>query len=66
MPTPNKRRITKPRSKPATWISNRFNTRRLTKRLRKYAEFIFTFLDYGDLAFDNDFAERQIRPAVIL
>ncbi|MGB2985541.1 MAG: transposase [Phycisphaerae bacterium] len=38
----------------------------LTKRLRKYAEFIFTFLDYANVAFENNFAERQIRPAVIL
>ncbi len=42
------------------------DTRRLTKRLGKYAEYIFTFLDYADVAFDNNFAERQIRPAVIL
>ena len=42
------------------------DTRRLTKRLGKYAEFIFTFLDYTDVAFENNFAERQIRPAVIL
>jgi transposase len=42
------------------------DTRRLTKRLGKYAEFIFTFLDYADVSFENNFAERQIRPAVIL
>jgi len=42
------------------------DTRRLTKRLRKHAEYIFTFLDYDDVPFDNNFAERQIRPAVIL
>jgi transposase len=42
------------------------DTRRLTKRLRKYGEYIFTFLDYADVPFDNNFAERQIRPAVIL
>ena len=42
------------------------DTRRLTKRLRKHTEFIFTFLDYADVPFDNNFAERQIRPAVIL
>ncbi len=42
------------------------DTRRLTKRLRKYAEYLFTFLDYDDVAFENNFAERQIRPAVIL
>ena len=29
-------------------------------------EYIFTFLDYDDVAFENNFAERQIRPAVIL
>jgi hypothetical protein len=42
------------------------DTRRLTKRLRRYAEYIFTFLDYSDVAYENNFAERQIRPAVIL
>ncbi len=42
------------------------DARRLTKRLGKYAESIFTFLDYADVAFHNNFAERQIRPAVIL
>ena len=42
------------------------DTRRLTKRLHKHAEHIFTFLDYGDVPFENNFAERQIRPAVIL
>ena len=39
---------------------------RLTKRLRRYAEYIFTFLDYPDVPADNNFGERQIRPAVIL
>lgn len=42
------------------------DTRRLTKRLRRYAEYIFTFLDYADVPFENNFAERQIRPAVII
>jgi transposase len=42
------------------------DARRLTKRLRKHAEYIFTFLDYTDVPFENNFAERQIRPAVIL
>jgi transposase len=42
------------------------NTRRLTKRLRKYVEYLFTFLDYDHVPFENNFAERQIRPAVIL
>jgi hypothetical protein len=40
--------------------------RRLAKRLGRYAEYIFTFLDYADVPFENNFAERQIRPAVIL
>jgi transposase len=42
------------------------DTRRLTKRLRKYAEYVFTFLDYADVPFENNFAERQIRPVVII
>jgi transposase len=42
------------------------DARRLTKRLRKHAEYIFTFLDYDHVPFENNFAERQIRPAVIL
>ena len=42
------------------------DTQRLAKRLRKYGEYIFTFLDYADVPFENNFAERQIRPAVIL
>jgi transposase len=42
------------------------DARRLTKRLAKHAEHIFTFLDYQNVPFDNNFAERQIRPAVIL
>ncbi|MCO6438530.1 MAG: transposase [Phycisphaerae bacterium] len=42
------------------------DTRRLTKRLRRYAEYLFTFLDYDHVPFENNFAERQIRPAVIL
>ncbi len=42
------------------------DARRLTKRLRKHVDHIFTFLDYDDVPFENNFAERQIRPAVIL
>jgi transposase len=42
------------------------DARRLTKRLRRYGEYIFTFLDYADVPADNNFGERQIRPAVIL
>ena len=42
------------------------DTRRLTRRLYKHLDHIFTFLDYDDVPFENNFAERQIRPAVIL
>ncbi len=42
------------------------DARRLTKRLRRYGEYIFTFLDYAYVPHDNNFGERQIRPAVIL
>lgn len=42
------------------------DVRRLTMRLRKHMHYIFTFLDYEDVAFENNFAERQVRPAVIL
>ena len=31
-----------------------------------YGEYIFTFLDYVYVPHDNNFGERQIRPAVIL
>ena len=42
------------------------DARRLTKRLGKYVEYLFTFLEYDHVPFENNFAERQIRPAVIL
>lgn len=42
------------------------DARRLVKRLRRYGEYIFTFLDYTYIPHDNNFGERQIRPAVIL
>ena len=42
------------------------DVRRLTKRLGRHVDHIFTFLDYADVPFENNFAERQIRPAVIL
>ena len=42
------------------------DARRLTKRLRRYGEYIFTFLDYVYVPHDNNFGERQLRPAVIL
>jgi len=42
------------------------DTLRLARRLRKHWDFLFTFLDKPDVPFDNNFAERAIRPAVIL
>jgi len=39
---------------------------RLRKRLLKYCDSLFTFLDYPEVPFDNNLAERMIRPAVIL
>jgi transposase len=42
------------------------DARRLFKRLRRTGDHIFTFLDYPEIAFENNFAERMIRPAVIL
>jgi hypothetical protein len=42
------------------------DVRRLAKRLMRYSDFLFTFLDYEDVPFENNHAERQIRPAVII
>ncbi len=46
--------------------SNDPDARRLLKRLRRTGDHLFTFLDYPQIPFENNFAERQIRPAVIL
>lgn len=40
--------------------------RRLIKRLRRHRNDLFTFLDQPDVPFDNNHAERSIRPAVII
>jgi transposase len=42
------------------------DTLRLAKRLRKHWDHLFTFLDKPEVPFDNNLAERHIRPAVIL
>ena len=42
------------------------DARRLGRRLWKHCDRIFTFLDYPDVPFDNNHAERMIRPAVML
>jgi transposase len=39
---------------------------RLAKRLRRHTDELFTFLDYPEVPFDNNLADRMIRPAVIL
>lgn len=40
--------------------------KRLIKRLRRHREDLFTFLDQPGVPFDNNHAERTIRPAVII
>jgi transposase len=42
------------------------DVRRLLKRLRRHQGDLFTFLHRMDVSYDNNFGERQIRPAVIL
>ena len=42
------------------------NVKRIVKRLRRHQSDLFTFLDVEGVASDNNFAEREIRPAVIL
>ena len=41
------------------------HARRSVKRLRRHRSELFTFLDHPEVPFDNNHAERQIRPAVI-
>lgn len=40
--------------------------RRLIKRLRRHREHLFTFLDKPGVPFENNLAERAVRPAVII
>jgi hypothetical protein len=47
-----------------TWKDT--NAQRLVKRLRRHRNDWFTFLDQEEVPFDNNHAERSIRPAVIL
>jgi hypothetical protein len=42
------------------------NVKRLVKRLRGYDGQFFTFLDHDGVPSDNNHAEREIRPAVIM
>jgi transposase len=41
------------------------HARRLLKRLRRHEAEVFPFLDHPEVPFDNNHAERQIRPAVM-
>jgi transposase len=42
------------------------HAKRLVKRLRRHRHDLFTFLDQPGVPFDNNLAERAIRPAVII
>ena len=42
------------------------DARRLAQRLSRHRDHLFTFLDRVEVPFDNNHAERQIRPAVII
>jgi transposase len=46
------------------WTSG--EARRLIKRLRRHRNDLLTFLDHTDIPFENNHAEREIRPAVII
>ena len=48
----------------ATWEDAQ--ARRLIKRLRRHRDDLFTFLDHPGVPFENNLAERAIRPAVII
>jgi len=42
------------------------DARRLGERISRHRDHLFTFLDKVEVPFDNNHAERQIRPAVII
>jgi hypothetical protein len=48
----------------ASWEDKQ--ARRLLKRFRRHRDDLFTFLDNAAVPFDNNAAERAIRPAVII
>ena len=48
----------------ASWEDQQ--AKRLIKRLRRHRNDLFTFLDQAGVPFDNNHAERIIRPAVII
>jgi len=45
---------------------NNSHARRLLKRLRRHQQDLFTFLDRDGVPFENNHAERSIRPAVVI
>lgn len=45
---------------------NDADCKRLAKRLMRYKDEIFTFVDHPQVSAHNNHAERQIRPAVIM
>jgi hypothetical protein len=42
------------------------DAKRLAERLQRWQDSLFTFLDHPEADWHNNFAERQVRPAVIL
>jgi transposase len=48
----------------ADWINP--HARRLAKRLDKYGEDLLTFVEFEDVPADNNHAERELRPAVLM
>jgi transposase len=47
-------------------VSSNKNVNRIIKRLNRYEDALFTFLDHENVPPDNNRAEREIRPAVII
>jgi transposase len=48
----------------AEWANPR--ARRLAKRLLKYGEYLLTFVEFAGVPADNNRAEREVRPAVLM
>ncbi len=51
------------RTDPRAWEDPRPSA---DQRLRRHRDDLFTFLDHDDVPFDNNHAERSIRPAVVM
>jgi hypothetical protein len=47
-------------------VGRAVHTRRLAKRLLKYGEYLLTFVEFEGVPADNNQAEREIRPAVLM